>query len=576
MVRTWDAEKNILDIVECLLRLFRYEDMDIERNIANDKAVEAARRDELRSKTPTRFVHTTPSHPATVQPTTQAAASSKPQFRVKNKRDITPPVRESPWAQRPNYKRYKLIIDQARAQSNSLEVGLQENALEKIVEHAEQDKNNERFGILVGRTGQYRNTKAYWVQVIDMFPARSASASRAHVEVTPEELIRLDKEVEDRYPGADVRKIGWYHSHPGHHIFMSGTDAGNQELSYNASWQIALVVDPVHKEYGVFSGSPPVPVRNVEIIQGKTAIQPLVPPVPADSSHVVQPDDPARPDRRPDSRSSIPQRRRLLSYSLVAVLAAVVLIIAPKIIDIRVSWLLPTTEVPSTTSSSPSRVSSANTPGSSSVSPKDPTITPTASPSPPSGSNSKPVAGVPAVGGPPIQPDTPTSASTPTPLPIYPRTLTNTSTPIPTNTTPAGTPTPALPDTPTFTSTPVPTPTGTPIPILEASPTLIATYTPEFLYQKYTTEDGTVVQLIKYFVKSGDNLYSIGLRFHVTDLTGRSVNYKEFETYNSWLKEKLVCGVRGVNLDLCPPEQIIYNIQPSDAILIPPTSTPQP
>jgi hypothetical protein len=49
--------------------------------------------------------------------------------------------------------------------------------------------------------------------------------------------------------------LGWYHSHPGHGIFLSGTDLNTQRLSFNKIWQIAIVYDPLRHEIGYFYGA---------------------------------------------------------------------------------------------------------------------------------------------------------------------------------------------------------------------------------------------------------------------------------------------------------------------------------
>ncbi len=54
------------------------------------------------------------------------------------------------------------------------------------------------------------------------------------------------------YP--DKKTVGWYHSHPGLGVFLSGHDLFIQRGFFGDQlWYIALVVDPISKEQGVFA-----------------------------------------------------------------------------------------------------------------------------------------------------------------------------------------------------------------------------------------------------------------------------------------------------------------------------------
>jgi len=51
------------------------------------------------------------------------------------------------------------------------------------------------------------------------------------------------------YSTRDLEVVGWYHSHPGHGAFMSGTDVNTQTQFFNRLNQVAIVVDPINEEY---------------------------------------------------------------------------------------------------------------------------------------------------------------------------------------------------------------------------------------------------------------------------------------------------------------------------------------
>ena len=51
------------------------------------------------------------------------------------------------------------------------------------------------------------------------------------------------------YDVNDTKIVGWYHSHPGHTAFMSGTDLETQR---NNEFVISIVIDPLHEECKVW------------------------------------------------------------------------------------------------------------------------------------------------------------------------------------------------------------------------------------------------------------------------------------------------------------------------------------
>lgn len=179
-------------------------------------------------------------------------------FRLKGVRRYQPPERSFPWRRQQG--------------KNTLTVVFRESTFQEIQKHASKDMSKERFGILVGNAFSDPQTYTLWVEVTDMLPAEEGvKASLGSVEVPTEELIRLDKQV-DQILDQGKRKVGWYHTHPGHGIFMSNTDKSNQALCYNADWQIALVVDPKQKKHGVFSGIDCVPVDDLQTIPDAEAV----------------------------------------------------------------------------------------------------------------------------------------------------------------------------------------------------------------------------------------------------------------------------------------------------------------
>lgn len=128
-----------------------------------------------------------------------------------------------------------------------------DNVLSKVMDHAVSCAHTEIFGLLLGDV--FRTPTGKLRTIIRTFiPAQRLKASTpTFVEVSAEELIRMDKAFEEANHAYGMLKVGWFHTHPGHGIFMSATDRDNHAM-YNKPWQVALVLDPIRKTSGFFVG----------------------------------------------------------------------------------------------------------------------------------------------------------------------------------------------------------------------------------------------------------------------------------------------------------------------------------
>ena len=122
-----------------------------------------------------------------------------------------------------------------------------------IWEHVNSSKNLECSGLMLGRPFKITNGSVTFVMVVGSVPHGSNRRSIGHITIGPEEIAETRQIIERDYP--DLIPVGWYHSHPGHGIFLSGQDMVIVRSIYNLSWHIALVVDPIHNTAGVFRGS---------------------------------------------------------------------------------------------------------------------------------------------------------------------------------------------------------------------------------------------------------------------------------------------------------------------------------
>ncbi|MCS6884056.1 MAG: Mov34/MPN/PAD-1 family protein [Acidobacteriota bacterium] len=126
-------------------------------------------------------------------------------------------------------------------------------------------RENERGGVLLGNL--YYDTvdgrRITYTAVTDIVPAEEAEAGYTHVEFDGQVLSAVMEEAQNyiRQTGENLRIVGWYHTHPGFGVFMSGTDQQTQRQIYGTDWHVAIVFDPIRRDYGIFYGRDSTPCR---------------------------------------------------------------------------------------------------------------------------------------------------------------------------------------------------------------------------------------------------------------------------------------------------------------------------
>ena len=71
---------------------------------------------------------------------------------------------------------------------------------------------------------------------------------RLQITFTAETWTHIQDVMDRQYP--DLRILGWYHTHPGHGIFLSDMDLFIHKNFFNLPWQVAMVVDPCRETLG--------------------------------------------------------------------------------------------------------------------------------------------------------------------------------------------------------------------------------------------------------------------------------------------------------------------------------------
>jgi len=106
------------------------------------------------------------------------------------------------------------------------------------------DRPNERIGLLMGLL----DNDALWVN--DTVPAET-EMSEVSCVFPAQRLAQVANDiVEGRIEG---KIVGWYHSHPGHGLFLSQTDAEtHMQFHQFSQYAISFVADPKSAEFGIW------------------------------------------------------------------------------------------------------------------------------------------------------------------------------------------------------------------------------------------------------------------------------------------------------------------------------------
>ncbi len=130
----------------------------------------------------------------------------------------------------------------------SFQVIVRQSVLNRIAEHGRAHKKIEVCGVVIGNV--YRDDIGPFLYVEHRIEA-AARGGQAQVTFTPQVWTTIQDEMESRYP--EHLMVGWYHTHPGHGIFLSEMDLFLHGNFFDLPWQVALVYDPQNDTVGLFS-----------------------------------------------------------------------------------------------------------------------------------------------------------------------------------------------------------------------------------------------------------------------------------------------------------------------------------
>lgn len=123
------------------------------------------------------------------------------------------------------------------------------DTFQRLQAHCHSDTSSEVGGALLGKA--YRYEGQIFVEVRASLPAQSSDHGPIHFTFNADSWSQLHKDRAQRHPELDI--VGWFHTHPGLGVFFSGDDIVVHSAAFVLPWHVALVLDPLRGEMGLFA-----------------------------------------------------------------------------------------------------------------------------------------------------------------------------------------------------------------------------------------------------------------------------------------------------------------------------------
>ncbi|MDD8045992.1 MAG: Mov34/MPN/PAD-1 family protein [Verrucomicrobiota bacterium] len=158
-------------------------------------------------------------------------------------------------------------LGQADSPPQSPQVWFEHDTMRKIRRHLGRDLERELGGLLYGEVFHDPTLGLHIVIVWEALMAEQAEGSPVHIRYNEESWENINRQ--KRLLDPAWNQVGNYHSHPGLGVFLSGTDLANQRAFFPESWQVALVLDPVAGDEGIWAGPQGTPLDGYRLFSRK-------------------------------------------------------------------------------------------------------------------------------------------------------------------------------------------------------------------------------------------------------------------------------------------------------------------
>jgi proteasome lid subunit RPN8/RPN11 len=163
-------------------------------------------------------------------------------------------------ALRPDGNRHYAVAACGEPDERDLPVFVDLDVLADMEEHSQSDTSVELGGVLLGGCFEDEHGRPFIV-VSDSLRAQHYESTKGSFKFTHDTWSAITRERE-QFP-AELQMVGWYHTHPGWGVFLSGMDMFICDNFFNKKLDVAYVIDPCRGDRGMFqwTGDPHHRVR---------------------------------------------------------------------------------------------------------------------------------------------------------------------------------------------------------------------------------------------------------------------------------------------------------------------------
>lgn len=150
---------------------------------------------------------------------------------------------------RPDQNKHFAVVRYQTPGQDDLPIYVDVDVLREMEAHASSDTTVELGGVLLG--GQYNDDEGRpFVVVTDGLRAEHYESTKGSFKFTHQTWSTITRQCEE-FP-AETRIVGWYHTHPGWGVFLSGMDTFICDHFFAKPLDVALVIDPCQSERAFF------------------------------------------------------------------------------------------------------------------------------------------------------------------------------------------------------------------------------------------------------------------------------------------------------------------------------------
>jgi proteasome lid subunit RPN8/RPN11 len=156
--------------------------------------------------------------------------------------------------------------------ASAFQVVICQSAINRIHAHGDSLPRTEVSGVLIGDV--YRDQTGPFLQVENIIEVASPGGAAAQVPFTAATWQNIQARIDRQFPGCRI--VGWYHTHPGHGVFLSKLDVFVHESFFGLPWQTAFIYDPRMGEEGLFGAEDGQSERVAFIVEADEPAAPIL------------------------------------------------------------------------------------------------------------------------------------------------------------------------------------------------------------------------------------------------------------------------------------------------------------